>query len=104
MALYWVSYRRDHLLAGAVIVEADSPAQAQNLASVRWSDRNLEFTEGTQLDGWQAGQLPAHAKGHLLSLMAAHNLSVRFEYEQRRMRHRSAVQAENMCAQNHHAA
>jgi hypothetical protein len=100
MAMYWVSYRRDHLLAGAVIVEADSPCHAQTLASVRWSDWNLEFTEGTPLDGRQAAQLPANAKGHLLSLMAAHNLSVRFEQEQRRMRRHSAVQAQNAWARN----
>ena len=100
MALYWVAYRRDRLLAGAAIVEADSPFQAQTLASVRWSDRSLEFTEGTALNVRQATQLPANAKGRLLSLMAAHNLSVRFEQEQRRMQHHSAVEAENRWSQN----
>ena len=99
MALYWVAYRRDRLLAGAAIVEAHSPSQAQTLASVRWSDRSLEFTEGTALNVRQATQLPANAKGRLLSLMAAHNLSVRFE-QQRRMQHRSAVEAENRWSQN----
>ena len=70
MALYWVAYRRDRLLAGAAIVEADSPSQAQTLASVRWSDWNLEFTEGTALKITQAAQLPVNAKGRLLSLIA----------------------------------
>ena len=83
MALYRVAYRRDRLLAGAAIVEADSPSQAQTLATVRWSDGNLEFTEGTALKITQAAQLPVNAKGRLLSLMAAYNLSVRFEQEQR---------------------
>jgi len=98
MALYWVSYRRDRLLAGAVIVEANSPCHARKLVSVRWADRNLEFTEGKALDACQAAQLSANAKDQLLSLMEAHRLSRRFEQEQCRMR--SALQAENSWPRN----
>ena len=86
MALYWLCYRRDHLQAGAVLVDAPSLRRAQTLAAFQGVDAGLEFAAGHALDPHRVALVHANEIGRLLSLVQAHRLLVRFE------RGRSSVQ------------
>src|SRR5438128_130190 len=83
-SLFWLCYRRDNRLLGAVILEAGTLLEARMLAALDGIDQLAEFSEGYELSAHHAAMVTANLVGRMLSPDEASRLMAWIESESTR--------------------
>jgi hypothetical protein len=65
--VWWLIYRRDGQLAGAVIIEARSLFHARMTAAVQGIGKVAEYADGNEVDAAHAALIPRELIGKMLS-------------------------------------